>query len=287
MKCLVVGSSGLVGEYLTGLMKGEFEVISVSRSSSGSDYKADASDFGKVERILKKEKPDFVVNLAKAGSTDQSESDKEGAWAVNVLVPANLAKLQPRFGYKLVHVSTDWVYEGKESEVYSEESLPYPQNFYSFAKAVADEVVRRVCDDYAILRPECIFGIDRRESNIFCRLRKAVETKTRIKLADDQFSQPIYAKTLARMIIDICKLDLGGVYNAVGPDYVSRYGLGLMFCEEFGWDKRLVEPADSSCRSIRIPKYLRLDTSKAEKEIMRMPSLREQIRELKREDGHG
>ena len=273
-----------MGQYTCKLLATDFELVRISKSGD-VDYTADCSDAEALDGILKKETPDIVVNAAKAKtSADECEGNKNDTWLANTRLPVNLAKAQARFGYRLIHISSDWVYEGKKDDVYSEESLLYPQNFYSYTKAVADEVVQHVCEDYVILRPEAIFGIDGRQSNVFCRIKTAMEGNMPIKMNKDQYSQPIYAGLLAMIISKCCKNGVSGVYNAAGPDYVSRYDLALMFCEEMGWNKELIVATSCVERSIRIPQYLRLSINKLERDILRPPALKEQIRLFKGEE---
>lgn len=283
MKALVFGAAGLVGGYLPARM-GSFEQVRVSLSAGGMDYNADASDFSRVKEIIAGERPDFVINLVKAGmSTDESERRKAETWKANVLVPENLARLQNEHGYRLVHVSSDWVYEGKEGEEYTEESLPYPQNFYSFSKAVAEERVSSLAEDYAILRPGSIFGMDRKGVNFFSRVMASAGKGLPTKAAVDQYSQPIFAGTLAGIIAECCSRGAQGVFNAVGKDYVSRYELACMFCDSFGWKKALVEGVHSGSRGMKVPAHLKLSTRKLEGQVATLPSLEEQISELRTE----
>jgi dTDP-4-dehydrorhamnose reductase len=283
-KIAVFGWNGLVGSYIVKTMQNDYSIIKISRSASGSDYLADASDFSKVSRIIKKEKPDLVINAVKNNlSTDQCEADKPGAWAANVSVPENMARLQPKFGYQFIHISTDWVYEGKNGETYDENSFIYPQNFYSYSKAVAEERVRCLAEDSLILRPTGIFGIDPRGANFFMRVMDSMAKKERVSAPTDQYSQPIFAGELARIIKIAVAKKARGTYNAVGPEYLSRYDLAARFCDVFGWDKTLLSPVTSSNRAIRIPQYLKVDITKLEKDIGRVNALQHQISSLKNE----
>ncbi|MFH1095059.1 MAG: sugar nucleotide-binding protein, partial [Candidatus Micrarchaeota archaeon] len=153
MKIAIFGSNGLLGTAASRqFAAGGHQVVRISRSEE-ADYAADASDIAAVEKIVSREKPEVVLNAIKsAQSTDAAEEQRAVAWASNVIVPQNLASLCEKFSCKLVHISSDWVYEGRESEVYTEESLPYPQNFYAYTKAVAEERVRLLCPGSLILR---------------------------------------------------------------------------------------------------------------------------------------
>jgi len=283
-KAVVFGWSGLVGSYAARALEGPYEVVKVSRTAEGSDHLADGSGLSAVKEILSAEEPDIVMNAVKSPlSTDQSERMKSETWAANVTVAENLASLQKEHGYLLVHISTDWVYEGKKGERYTEDSIIYPQNFYSFTKAIAEERVRSLSDEHLILRPTGIFGIDSRAANFFMRVQKAMEDGQEIKAPSDQLSHPIYAGELARLMKAAIDKGARGTFNCVGKEYLSRNDLALMFCEAFGWDKKNVSAVESSTRDIRIPRYLDVDMSKFEKEICEVRSLRDQLADLKKE----
>lgn len=284
MKVMVVGGSGLLGHYVSSIFREKgHQTISVSNSSG--DHVLDASLYEPLAKLLDKERPEVVINAAKAPiSTDECEVRKEIAWMANVTIPENLARLQARHGYMLVHISSDWVYEGKKGEVYAEQSLPYPQNFYSFTKAVAEERIKNTAERHLILRPTGLFGIDPRGSNFFMRLKSTMEKGQKIGAPSDQYSQPIYAGELARAIYAAVERNAEGVYNSVGKDYVSRYELALMFCDAFGWDRNLLMASGTAQRSIKIPCHLKVDISKLEGIIGKMPPLTEQIKNFKCEE---
>ncbi|MBU0586311.1 sugar nucleotide-binding protein [Candidatus Micrarchaeota archaeon] len=284
MKCLVLGASGLVGRYTSELLRKNCEVITASRSAPRMDFLIDASVYEEAEHLIKTTKPDAVVNLVKCRmSTDRAEIEKTLAWESNVMVPENLARLQNIHDFHLIHISSDWVYEGKEGEEYDESALMYPLNFYSFTKAVAEEKISCIAKKYAILRPGSIFGFEQENRNFFMRLKDAVESNQSFAAATDQCSHPIYAKHLAEMINAALEKRAQGIFNAVGKDYVSRYELAVRICDSFGWQTDAVHPTSSSQRKIRIPSHLRLSIQKTEKQLLKVKNLNEQIDELKAE----
>lgn len=285
MNVAIFGATGLLGPYVAKAFEvNNNRIIRISNKTPLSDYQMDASDMVALETFFKNEKVDVVINAVKSSiSTDASEVEKTSTWNANVIAAENLARLQRSHGFLLVHISTDWIFEGKNGEVYRNDSIPYPVNFYSFSKAIAEEKVKNIASEYLIFRPTGIFGIDQREANFFMRVKKAAKNNEKVNAPNDQFSQPIFAGELAALIKTAVDKKVRGIYNAVGPDYVSRYDLGILFCEVFGWDKNLVVASQSGQRAIRVPNYLRLDISKTERDIKKLNSLKEQIKQLKGE----
>jgi dTDP-4-dehydrorhamnose reductase len=283
MKVLIFGANGLVGHHLSRFLgdKG-IAVVEVERRSRHADYHCDAGMLARVLEVLRYETPSVVVNAVKSAvSTDDSDLKKDEVWKANVTVAENIARACARSGTALVHLSTAWVYEGKAGEVYTEESIPYPLNFYAFSKAVGEERVLHYLPDALILRPDTVFGPDARGLNIFSRVRTAAANGVPLAAADDQNTQPIAAGELARVTYELIAARKTGVWNVVGPDYVSRYDLAVFLCECFGYDKALIRRSSCADRKIRVPQHLRLDTSKL-LTVTSVPPLALQVQALRR-----
>ena len=285
MKILILGSSGLLGSYLYRLAKAEGRnVTGLSRSKTRfTDVQCDAQDRPRLEEIIEAGKFGAVINAIKyKGSTDQCETDRQECWKTNAELPAFLARLQKKHGFLLVHVSTDWVFEGKEGEVYSEESEPRPVNYYSESKLAAEKEVEASANRFLIVRTTGIFGFEEPARNTFARLLAAAKKGEKFEAATDQFSQPISCLELSRIIYDLIDRKATGVFIADGRDYVSRYELALRIAKFFKIGEKTVSPRDSTGRAIQIPKFLKVDVSKAEKAIgRRIRGLEEMFQELK------
>ena len=282
MRIAVFGSGGLVGSHAARFFLAHgHEVVRIGHAGGKYDFSLDASDPSAVGKALFASKPDAVFNAVKCSlSTDESESRKAEAWKSNVLVPQTLAKACFSLGIKLLHMSSAWVYEGKEGETYSEESITCPVNFYSYTKAIAEERVALLCPNSLILRTDSVFGIDNRGANFFSRLEKSQASGQVFLAPGDQLCQPIFADEIARLSAALLEKGRTGVFNCVGPDFISRHELALRFCGVFGFDEKLVAPSVSSGRSIRIPSHLKLDIGKINS-VCKVQSLESQMRELR------
>ncbi len=283
MRILLLGSGGLLGGYLRKSLAGH-QLVCVSRNSPSADLRIDASDLRSLEAVVEDTEPQILVNCVKGSiSTDKAEEMREETWRSNVLVPDNAAKLQARHGFSIIHISTDWVYEGRGGEKYAEGSLAYPQNFYAYTKAVAEERISSRSGDFLILRTASLFGLDERGGNFFMRAKEALSAGKPMDAPDDQLMHPTYAGELAAIIKAAIEKGARGTYNAAGPDCCSRYELAMLLCDSFGWDRLLVRRAKSAERKIRVPMHLRLDLTKLESDIIRPRPLREQIAALRGE----
>ncbi|PIT83930.1 hypothetical protein COU37_05600 [Candidatus Micrarchaeota archaeon CG10_big_fil_rev_8_21_14_0_10_45_29] len=277
MKIAVFGASGLVGSYLCkSLENAGHSVIKLSKTSSGMDFNIDASDFSQTESLLKKLKPQIIINAIKPNlSTDECEIKKGEAHRYLVQIPQNLSKLAKQLKCKFIHFSTDWVYEGKEGEEYDETSPTNPLNYYSIAKLEAENLALTFCPDALILRIEGVFGKGR-DSSFFSRLASSLKEKKEFLAASDQFSQPIYAGEIARILCILIEKNASGIYNLVGPQLLSRYSLAIKFAKKEGLDASRIFPSKSSGRAIKIPMHLKVSIRKIEN-IVKLLSLDEQI----------
>ena len=274
----------MVGTHLCEeLCKAGHQVVRVARSSKTADARVDATDEEALERLIGRARPEVVVNAVKpALSTDRMEEERELTSELNARLPERLAKMQKKHGYRLVQISTDWVYEGKQGEEYDEDSPLKASNHYAATKLEAEKAIMKNAADYLIVRTEGVFGIDEKGSNIFMRLRKAVETGEEFQAATDQYSQPICGMELARVIRGLIEKGAKGIFNVVGPTYVSRYEFAAEACNVMGWKCRL-KPVSIKGRKIRMPSHLKVDISKVQEIVGSIRPLDEQITMLKEE----
>jgi dTDP-4-dehydrorhamnose reductase len=281
MRILILGASGVVGYHAAQGLK-EHEVITVAKNYEGADYQLDLSKEKTLEWVIGTTKPEIVINAVKPPlSVDAMETERKQAYLLNTMLPEWLARLQKRKGFKLIHISTDGVYEGKEGDTYFEESLAYPKNYYTITKLLAEERIRCLADDFLILRTEGVFGYDRRKTNFFLRLKDAHDNDYAALAAADQFSQPICGIELARLISKLIEKDASGVFNAVSPDYISRFELAQRICNVMGWDTKLMASSIRD-RILPVQAHLRVSISKLEITAGKVQTINEQLELLKR-----
>jgi len=272
MRALVLGSGGLLGSYIYRYgRKNGIDMVGLSRGESEFvDIRGDATDFGWLAREVERAKCDIVINALKfKGSTDACESDREGCWKANFMVPQRLSAIQKKLGFGLVQVSTDWVFDGTKGQKYSEDDVPYPRNFYAFSKHAAELAVSG-CSKYMVLRTTGLFGYEKPARNFLARFLESAKAGNRFEGATDQVSQPISALGLSKIIFGLVNRgEWNRIYHATGPDLVSRYELALIFAAHYGHGKDSVGPTTSASRAIFIPKNVAMDIGRAEKALGR------------------
>ena len=255
MRILVTGSNGLLGQKLTHLLQKDEQVylISTARGKSaitiarGEYHSLDISDKEKVESILRLTKPDVIINTAAMTQVDDCETQREACWKANVTSVENLVRCCEALHIHLVHVSTDFIFDGTHGPL-DESEEPRPVNFYGESKLAAEKVILKSSASWAILRTVLVFGIthDMSRSNIVLWVKKSLEQKKNIQVVNDQWRTPTLAEDLAQGCYLASKKKAKGIYNISGKDFLSPYDIAIKTAEFFKLDPSLIKPTDSN-----------------------------------------
>ena len=249
MKVMVFGANGLVGQKLIKEMNSSYEIIAVGNGIKTficeqkiEYHQADITDSAKVNELLRKIHPGVVVNAAAYTDVDGCEANKEKCWKVNVEGVENIARVARLINTKLIHISTDYVFDGKNGP-YSEEYKPSPTTYYGKAKLASENVVVGSKVRYAIIRTNVVYGKAYPAKASFVRwVSDELSAGRQINVVNDQFNNPTFANDLAACILRIIQLDAEGLYNYAGADYVNRFEFAEKIAEKFGYSTKLIFP---------------------------------------------
>jgi dTDP-4-dehydrorhamnose reductase len=205
----------------------------------------DVCDRSRIEELRRGRYGDFnwVVNCAAYTKVDQAESQTMAALAVNGTAAGALAALCAEMGWRLLHVSTDYVYDGAKAGPYTEDDAPNPLNVYGRTKLFGDTQVMAMNPDAVILRSAWLFG---RVGKCFPRtMVQAWTAGGPLRVVDDQTGSPTSTVDLARVIADVCENGLpGGLYHAAGPDAVSWHDFAVRTLEAYRSHRGLERPVE-------------------------------------------
>lgn len=215
MKVLVTGTNGQLGLELAEQLPGRgHEVVVLSKKD------LDISDASAVERAMEEHTPELVVNAAAYTNVDGCETETELAYAVNALGPRNLAQSCERRGAELLHVSTNYVFDGRKEEPYEPFDSPTPVSAYGRTKLAGEEYVKHLSTRWYIVRTAGVYG----EGHNFVRTMLRVgRERDSLKVKDDEFGSPTYAKDLAEGIARIIDSGLYGIYHVTNSGSCSWY----------------------------------------------------------------
>jgi dTDP-4-dehydrorhamnose reductase len=252
----VTGANGLLGQKLIELLRQEkwVEVVATARGDNrlpvddGYTYlPMDITDETAIESVFSVVRPDTVIHTAAMTNVDQCEAEKEDCWKQNVTAVEYLVKACQTHGSFLLHVSTDFIFDGKEGP-YTEEGEPNPISFYGWSKYAAEKVVQSSDLRWAIARTVLVYGIahDMSRTNIVLWVKKSLEERKEINVVDDQWRSPTLAEDLAIGCVRIAEQEAEGIYNISGKDFLTPYEMAIATADYFDLDKSLIRKADSS-----------------------------------------
>jgi dTDP-4-dehydrorhamnose reductase len=213
-KILIAGSDGQIGNALRAHAAGnEFKLIACGRQEMN------ITDINNIRDALKKFSPDIVINAAAYTAVDKAEKDgeREQALLVNHLGTRNLAIACREHSLPLIHLSTDYIFDGRKKSPYQENDLAQAINYYGESKWLGEEALRQEWEEHIILRISAVFS---EYGNNFLKtiLRLASERKE-LNVVADQITCPSYAGNIAGVIFAVVKQVLGSQAQASHPDF--------------------------------------------------------------------
>ena len=235
MRWLVTGAGGMLGhDVVDVLTAGGAEVTAVTRAD------LDVADAAAVAAAVPGH--DVVVNAAAWTDVDGAEKNEAEATRVNGLGPQLLAAACAAEGARLVHVSTDYVFDGAATSPYAEDAPLAPQSAYGRSKAAGEQAVRQLLPDAAyVVRPAWLYG---EHGGNFVRTMATLEkTKETLDVVDDQVGAPTWSREVARALARLVVSDApAGTYHATAEGQTSWCGLARAVFEEIGADPERVRP---------------------------------------------
>jgi len=256
MKILITGSNGLLGQKLVSLLylKPEITLIATARGANRDeiyeDYIYESMDITSEENVLavfRKHKPDAVIHTAAMTHVDQCELNKETCVDQNINAVNHIVKACKEVGAFLLHVSTDFIFDGTRGPL-TEEEIPNPVNYYGWTKWEAEKAVEKSGLQWAIARTVLVFGVvqDMSRSNIVLWVKNNLEQKKEINVVNDQWRTPTLAEDLAMGCWLIVQKKATGIFNISGEEMLSPYDLAHTVADVWKLDKGLIKQADSS-----------------------------------------
>jgi dTDP-4-dehydrorhamnose reductase len=215
VKILITGSRGQLGQELVEtLPERGHEVVALSRSE------LDVADREAVQRSIEAYSPELVINAAAYTNVDGCETEMDLAYLVNALGPRNLAQACERRGCQLLHVSTNYVFDGESDRPYEPFDPPNPISAYGRTKLAGEEYVKHLLNRWYIVRSAGVYG--RGHNFVRTMLRVATERDV-LKVKSDEFISPTYARDLAWGIAEVVESGGYGLYHLTNAGSCSWY----------------------------------------------------------------
>lgn len=223
-RIMITGAAGQLGLALNRLLKDrpEYELYRTDTfdSEDGIIKSLDITDEAAVNNYIVSHRPDIIINCAAMTAVDLCETEQEKAYKINALGPKYLAQAAEKHNAKLIHISTDYVFDGKKKEPYIEEDKPNPISVYGKTKQAGDEFVQSSCSRFFILRTAWVYGEGK---NFVKTMLRLAESNNKLRVVCDQFGTPTSALELARAIVFLMETDSYGIYHATCEGSTNWY----------------------------------------------------------------
>lgn len=296
MKVLITGSNGLLGQSLLDLYLKDStsEVIALSRGenrypiSKGYVYEQiDLTNKANLKDVVLKHKPNVIINTSAMTNVDACEDNKEECDKINVELVENLAELSAEINAHLIHISTDFIFDGKkEGGYYTETDEPNPLSYYGLSKLKSEEVLANSKIDYTILRTILVYGKvhDMSRNNIVLWVRKMLLEEKEITIVNDQFRAPTYVEDLAMACKIAADKKAQGTFNVSSSKLLSVFEIAKQIAEVFELDSSLIKPISTTTLNQRAPRPYKtgFDLTKTNSELEFYPkTFKEDLQKFK------
>ena len=268
MRLVITGASGLLGLNLALDARGAHEVIGVDRNTLASVpfrlIKTDLLKSAAVARVLGEARPETVIHCAALADVDACETDPDLARRMNAELPAEIADVCARRKIRLVHISTDAVFDGQKQGYYFETDAPNPTGVYSQTKYQGEKAVLQI-NPLAIVARVNFYGwsLSGKRSLAEFFVNNLSKDRNVNGFTDVTFC-PMLVNHLGEMLLRMLDHGLRGLYHVVGPQVMSKYQFGVEIARKFGLKESLISPqsVDKSSLTARRSHNLWLSTHK-------------------------
>ena len=213
----LLGDRGMLGRQIAGELKKK------DLTFSASDLEVDIGDFQSLKDFSRGKKISWIINCAAYTAVDQAEIESAAAFRINAAGVENLAKLAAGLGAKLVHFSTDYVFDGQNNRPYRENDQPRPLSQYGLSKWQGEKLLLARWQSIFIFRISGLYGVFGK--NFVSTMLRLFREKTEVRVVNDQFGSPTYAAALARNVVNLIGADgeRFGLYHYCDSGAISWY----------------------------------------------------------------
>ena len=223
MKLLITGAKGQVGSELVLQAKNKaYQVFSYGSKE------LDITNLRQLKTIVGQINPSVIINAAAYTAVDKAETEQASAYAVNSIGSENLALICKQHDIPLLHISTDYIYDGEKASAYNEEDIPGPTGVYGASKLDGDEKIVKLWKKHIILRVSWVFG--EQGNNFVKTMLRLAQQRDELSIVDDQFGAPTSAKSISHCLLTILQSEhfnqpdcQWGIYNLQSDPGVNWY----------------------------------------------------------------
>ena len=286
MKIIILGANGFIGRRILNRLYPSHQVLACSLHpdilpEEGYRFETiDMLDYTAMTTLLNDFQPEVIINASALSVVDYCEQHQEEAYAMNVTAVKHLAEYSRDHSCRLIHLSTDFVFDGTSSIAYTETDVPNPVNYYGKTKQWSEEVIGQLCTDYAIVRVEVVYGkpLPKQHGNIVHLVKNRLENGQSLRVVSDQFRSPTWVEDIACAIEQLLSNQHQGIYHICGGETLSVAEIAYRAAKYFNLDTSLIEPITTEAMNEATPRptFTPMSVEKAQQALGYQPSVLEE-----------
>lgn len=256
-KLFICGIGSLLGSKLIDILKTKYELCGSYNLRNPcfnfvDSYQLDVNNYEQLQKIIFELKPDIIINTVALNNVDYCENHVCDANNVNYKAVSVLSDISNKLGNKLVHLSTDSVFDGQKETPYKEIDVPNPINNYGKSKLAGEKSVLAFKNNL-VIRASVLYGwlpkqlVNTKTSSLkqynFAQwlITQLIENKD-VKIVNDEYSTPIIAEDLARSILHLVENDFSGLFHSAPVETINRYDFSVKLANFLNLDISLISP---------------------------------------------
>ncbi len=222
---LLIGANGQVGTELQTVLNSVGNVQTLTRST------LDLTHQDAIRQTIQKIQPDIIVNSAAYTAVDKAEAEPELAYQINAIAPTIVAETSQKINASLLHISTDYVFDGTKNTPYLEKDQTNPLSIYGKSKLEGELGIQSVGGKFCILRTAWVYGVAGQGNFVKTMLRLGRE-KEQLKVVIDQVGSPTWSRDIAETIAELIKVEATGIYHFTNSGVASWYDFAIAIFAE-------------------------------------------------------
>lgn len=298
---LIIGANGFTGRQILNDLS-QLTTYKVTGSSLHPDIQpkhttnynfieTDIRDLTATRRLFETVRPDVVINNSALSVPDYCEQHREEAYQMNVTAVEQLAHLCEAYNSRFIHLSTDFVFDGQATQLYTEEDSPAPVNYYGYTKWKGEERVADICHSYAIARVAIVYGktLPGQHGNIVELVMKRLLKGEEIRVVSDQWRTPTHVEDVSQGVSLLIENMTNGIFHICGNDCLTIADTASLVARYMGADQSLIHPVTTNemNEATPRPRFSGMRTEKARRILNYSPrSMEEGIKQVIDELNH-
>lgn len=249
MKILLLGHKGMLGSDLLTQMRLHHDVVGMDQEE------IDITSADDCAKAIEDTAPQIVINAAAYTNVDGCETAKDDCFAVNAEAVKNIAEACRGKNIRIIHFSTDYVFDGTAKQPYKEEDGCNPINTYGASKLAGERYLQALAQNYIIIRTAWLYGVNGK--NFVRTILEKAKTTSRLTVVDDQIGSPTHTKDLAAAVELLIEKNAQGIFHVTNRGSCSWYQFAVKILQEAGIENVEVSPikSDQLSRPAKRPAY--------------------------------